>query len=105
MEHLVNFIVWALTVVGVTVIVTQSQILSPIRMRLSKLNRYLGLWINCAFCFSFWAAMGVSLLTQVMTGNLFLDGCLGSGLWFYITYGVGEFTSMPIPNITTKTQH
>ena len=38
MEHLVNFIVWALTVIGITVIVTQSEIFAPIRKALTKLT-------------------------------------------------------------------
>ena len=107
MEQLVNFIVWSLTVIGITVIVTQSSLLHPLRMKIATINKYAGLFLGCAFCFSFWAAMGVSLLTQTNTGNLFLDGCLGSGLWFYTTYGVGEhgpMPQMPMPPISTKSQ-
>jgi hypothetical protein len=95
MEHLVNFIVWALTVIGITVIVTQSSILFPLRQRLGAINNYLRTFLGCAFCFSFWAAMGVSLLFQTMTGNLFLDGCLGCGMWFYVTFGVSEQPQFP----------
>ena len=78
MEHLVNFIVWALTVIGITVIVTQSEIFAPIRKALTKINKYLGALFGCSF----------SLLTQTNTGNLFLEGCLGCGLWYYTTYGI-----------------
>jgi hypothetical protein len=85
MEHLVNFIVWAFTVLGVTIIVTQSTIFYPIREKVNGFSRYLGTLLGCPLCFSFWAAIMVSLATQSNTGNLFLDGCLGSGLLFYIT--------------------
>ena len=88
MEHLVNFIVWSLTVIGITVIVTQSEIFAPIRKALTKINKYLGALFGCSFCFSFWAGMLISLLTQTNTGNLFLEGCLGCGLWYYTTYGI-----------------
>jgi hypothetical protein len=90
MEHLVNFIVWALTVIGITVIVTQSNIFLPLRKRITGINNYLGTLVNCSFCFCFWAAMGVSLLTKGMTGNLILDGCLGCGMWYYTTYGSNQ---------------
>jgi hypothetical protein len=98
MEHLVTFLVWVFTVIGITVIVTQSSLLHPIRMKLARLNHHLGTLIFCPLCFSFWAAMGVSLLMESLTGNLFLDGCLGSGLWFYTTFGASQMPPMPPPN-------
>jgi len=95
MEHLVNFLVWMFTLLGITVIVTQSNILFPLRMKIAKLNRHLGSLVSCGLCFSFWAALAVSLLMESLTGNLFLDGCLGAGLWFYVTFGVPEMPPMP----------
>jgi hypothetical protein len=94
MEHLVTFLVWALTVIGVSVIVTQSPLFLTPRTKIATFNRYLGTLLFCPLCFSFWAALGVSLLMESLTGNLFLDGCLGSGLWFYTTFGA-QMPPMP----------
>lgn len=91
MEQLVNFIVWTFTAIGSTIIVTNGNIFKPVRDKLGSMNKYLGMLLHCPMCLIFWASIGVSLLTHSPTGNLFLDGCLGSGLWFYITFG----TQMP----------
>jgi len=95
MEHLVNFLVWMFTLLGVTVIVTQSSLLLPLRTKIFSLNRYIGSLIACGLCFSFWAAIGIALLLDSLTGNLFLDGCLGSGLYWYVTYGVPPMPPTP----------
>ena len=95
MEHLVNFLVWMFTLLGVTVIVTKSSLLLPLRLKISSINRYLGSLISCGLCFSFWAAIGIALLMDSLTGNLFLDGCLGSGLFWYVPDGVPEMSHMP----------
>ena len=87
MEQLTNFIIWMFVVMGVTIITTQSNLLAVPRQKLAKLNKYLGMLTSCGLCFSFWAALGVSYLMESMTGNLFLDGCLGSGIFWYVTYG------------------
>ena len=93
MEHLVNFIVWALAVIGISTIVTQSTIFRPIRERLGKLNKHLKTFLECSYCFSFWAAIATSMLTQSTTGNIILDGCVGCGLWFFLTLQVGRKNS------------
>ena len=43
--------------------------------------------LSCGLCFSFWSGLTVAYLWKPMTGNLFLDACLGSGIFWYITYG------------------
>ena len=86
MEQLVNFIVWTFTLLGLTTIVSNSGLLAPVRMRIAKFSQFLGILVGCPMCFAFWAGMFLSYFYQSMTGNMFFDGVLGSGLVWYITY-------------------
>jgi len=85
MEHFTNFIIWAFTLLGLTMIVTVSGITTPIRNKVAQLNLFLGELLSCPMCFSFWAAMIISYFYQSITGNIFFDGVLGSGLVWYLS--------------------
>ena len=95
MEQLVNFLVWMFTAIGITVIVTRGNIFAYPRHMIGMKSKWLGMLLNCPMCFIFWASLVVSLLTESITGNLFLDGCLGSGLWFYVTFGIQQPQGQP----------
>ena len=90
MEHLVNFIVWSFTVLGLTTIVTTSDLAEPIRSGFKKINPQLGILISCPPCFGFWAGMILSALHQTMTGSLIFDAFLGSGLMWYLVAPISQ---------------
>ena len=85
MEVLLNFVIWVFSVFGLTTIATQSYILEPIRNEIKQINSWLGVLFSCPLCFSFWAAIIVSILLGSPSDNLFIDGCLGCGLIWYAT--------------------
>jgi hypothetical protein len=85
MDNLVNFLIWAFTLLGLTMIVTVSAITLPIRNKIAQLNRFIGELLSCPMCFSFWAGMLLSYFYQSITGNIFFDGVLGSGIVWYLS--------------------
>jgi hypothetical protein len=86
MEHLVDFLVWIFTLMGLTMIVTASNIMAPVRTQIAKLHKGIGNLVGCPMCFGFWAGMILSYFYQSVTGNLFFDSLLGSGVAWYITF-------------------
>ena len=86
MEQLVNFITWVFVLTGLTSIVSMSGIFMPIRQKIFKLNPFLGQLISCPMCFGFWAGLILSYFYQSITGNMFFDAVLGSGMMWYMTY-------------------
>jgi len=83
MEFLLEFITWAFAVFGITTITTQSYILHPMREQVKEVSPWLGILLSCPLCFSFWGSLIISVLINSPSGNLFVDGCVGSGLiWF-----------------------
>ena len=86
MEYFVNFLVWIFTLMGITIIVTQSSIFNAIRQKIAKLNSYLGMLVSCPLCFSFWAGLFLSHFYTSLTGNMFFDALLASGVSWYMTY-------------------
>jgi len=86
MDNLVDFLVWAFTLLGLTTIITKSNILAGFRGFVEKINSFLGKMIICPPCFGFWGGLILSCFYKTITGNILLDAILGSGLIFYITY-------------------
>ena len=84
MEHLVNFIIWTFTLLGITTIVTTSRILCPIRTRIQNIHSSLGSLISCPPCFGFWAGIILSVCYQTITGSTLFDAFLASGLMWYL---------------------
>jgi len=85
MEQIISIFLWVFTVLGITTIVTQSTLLLPFRMKIQTINSWLGTLFSCNLCFSFWASLLVSLFLGSISGNLFFDGCIGTGVLWFIT--------------------
>ena len=101
MEHFVDFIIWAFTVLGITTIITTSRLMHPIRLKIQKVSDLLGVLVTCPSCFGFWAALTLSLVHQSMTGNIIFDAFLGSGLmWYMIVPAVDHISTEEV----TKTK-
>jgi hypothetical protein len=91
-----ELLVWILVCYGITLVVTGSSIMAPVRDKSWKIHKKLGELLNCPMCFGFWAGVGVSLLWASPTGIEFrgpewyhhiLDGFLASGTcWLLHTY-------------------
>lgn len=58
----VPFLAWLLSVYGLTLIVTESKLLGPLRRILRSRSAFLGDLVHCPMCFGFWAGLGLALL-------------------------------------------
>lgn len=77
MEALFNFI---LVSVGLTYIVTDSEIFKPIKARIK--SDFIWNLLSCGQCFGFWAGIGVSFWYGV---NPLAGGLMISGICFILT--------------------
>jgi len=85
MDNLVEFLIWTFTLLGLTTIITKSYIFQKFRDISTNINFFLGKMMTCPPCFGFWGGAILSVFFQSITGSIFLDAILGSGLMFYIT--------------------
>lgn len=76
---------WALTVVGLTTIITQSKLFAPIRRGFEDLTR--SKFLCCPMCMGFWVGFGLSIIglssaTSPLPLGLrwIVDGWASSGL-------------------------
>jgi len=74
---------WALTVVGLTTIITQSKLFAPIRRGFENLTG--SKFLCCPMCMGFWVGFGLSLIglsntTLPLLLRWLVDGWASSGL-------------------------
>ena len=67
MDNLVDFLVWAFTLLGLTTIITKSHILAGFRGFVEKINSFLGKMIICPPCFGFWGGLILSCFYKTYT--------------------------------------
>ncbi len=67
-----------LGIVGLVLIVTNSYIFDPVRLRLSNKYPILGTFISCSQCLGFWVGLGVSffILDEPWGGYLVFAGLI-----------------------------
>lgn len=63
-----------LGLVGITLILTSSFILIPLRDRIVNLNKYFGILVNCSACTGFWTGLIYGLYTKETIVNSILLG-------------------------------
>lgn len=70
--------------IGLTFIVTQSKIMSPIRKIGEKINPNIGYFLRCPMCFGFWAA----LITQLVSTYQYeiINYCFIGSFFSYLAY-------------------
>jgi len=76
---------WALTVIGITTIITQSSLFAPIRRGFENVTR--SKFLRCPMCCGFWVGFGLSLFLRQDVYTAFLSGCASSAV-NWITYVV-----------------
>ena len=86
-----NFIIFLLSTIGLTLIITKSYIFKPVRNKLQSLNKNLGKLINCSQCVGFYAGI---LIQFIILYHERLEFIFYWGDLFYIIYGfIGSFVS------------
>jgi hypothetical protein len=61
-NEILNFILFFMSSLGITVIVVLSKIFLPIREQVEKIKLFkINELINCTLCFGFWVGFGVSI--------------------------------------------
>jgi hypothetical protein len=91
---MIGFFAWWAIVWGATMILTQSSLFAPFRLRCLRLNQWLGTLVICPMCSGFWVgvaacALGVVGPSAVLSvpwpvwARAWADGCAASALcWF-----------------------
>lgn len=59
---------WFLVVDGITLIVTQSKLTSPLRDALDARSEFFGFLLSCPMCFGFWVGVLLALLGLLPEG-------------------------------------
>ncbi len=73
---MITLLLWILVSFGMTVTVTLSTLFSPLRIKATKINHWLGDLVRCPMCFGFWVGLGLSTFWFSPTGFILLDGFL-----------------------------
>lgn len=90
---LTDLLIWILVCYGITVVVTGSTIMAPIREKSWNLHKKIGELLECPMCFGFWSGLLVSLFWASPTNNLLFDGFLASGTcWLIHTWEESKLT-------------
>lgn len=62
---MLEFIIFILSVVGFTIIITQSSLFKPIRNLGQKIHPKFGKFLNCPMCIGFWGGIIVYILNYL----------------------------------------
>jgi len=88
-----NLLLFILSTIGLTLIITQSYLFRPFREKMNNINTKLGKLFNCCQCMGFWCGMIIETLLLVYNQELsylsliiiLLFGFIGSFV-SYLTY-------------------
>lgn len=84
-----NFIIFLLSTIGATLIVTQSYIFKSFRERIQKFNTTLGKLFKCCMCMGFWMGLVIQFVILLHERMEFVFYCSDV---YYILYGfIGSF--------------
>lgn len=84
-----NFLIFLLSTVGLTLIITSSYIFKPIREKANNINKNLGKLLSCSQCTGFYAGLFIQFITLIYEKHnfTFYD-------FYFIIYGfIGSFVS------------
>ena len=62
---MLDLLIFILSTIGLTLIVTQSYLFKPIRTLANKIHASLGKLLNCTMCFGFYAGMFIKILLLI----------------------------------------
>lgn len=71
-----ELVIWILVSFGLTAIISISRLFRPIQN--------LGTFFRCPQCIGFWVGLGLAYGWKSITGNIFLDACLSSGVCLFL---------------------
>jgi len=81
MNELIQLSTWAICLLGLTYIVTESVIFKGLRDPIAKKSEFLRRLMLCPICFSLWGGAILSLVYLSPTGNILTDAILGTGVY------------------------
>lgn len=88
---MLDLLIFILSTIGLTLIVTQSYIFKPIRTIACKIHESLGKLLSCTMCFGFWSGMFIKTLLLLHNQEtlalsiILIFGFIGSFVC-YLTY-------------------
>jgi hypothetical protein len=86
---MLDFTIFLLATIGLTMIITQSYIFKPIRENIQKISPFLGKLLHCPMCFGFWS--GILIKTSLL---IFYQQFVLLSLIIIVLYGfIGSFMS------------
>ena len=91
---MLDLYLWTFIVFGITIIITTSKAIFPLRHLLKNKAPFIGELLSCPLCFAFWVSIFVSYFWYSPTNNILLDCFYGSGtthLLYCITWKLALF--------------
>jgi len=86
-----DFIIFLLSTIGLTLIITNSYLFKPIRNRIMLFNKDLGKLIHCSQCTGFYVSLFIQLIILIHDRNGFYFNIMDI---YYIIYGfIGSYAS------------
>lgn len=74
-----DFLIFVLSSLGLTFIITESDLIKPIRMEVEKHSEFLGKAIRCARCMGFWSGI-ICFILKNLHFDIILYGLIASFL-------------------------
>ena len=88
---MLEFIIFMLSTIGATMIITQSYIFKPLRNKIDNYNKTLGKLLRCPQCAGFYISIIIQFIILIHERNGFIFGWIDL---HYIMYGfIGSFIS------------
>ena len=88
---MLEFIIFMLSTIGATMIITQSYIFKPLRNKLNDINKSLGKLFRCPQCIGFYISIIIQFIILIHERNGFIFNWIDL---YYIIYGfIGSFIS------------
>lgn len=86
---MLNFIIFLLSTIGATLIITQSYIFKHLREKILKKNNFFGKLLHCSQCCGFWMGMIIKTLLLIYYNQFVLISLI-----IIVLYGfIGSFIS------------
>lgn len=99
---MLDFTIFLLATIGLTMIITQSYIFKPIRKIIQQISPVLGKLLHCPMCFGFWSGILVKTMLLIFYHQLILLSLIIIVLFGFIGSFVSYLTYLLIKPLMNK---